>query len=72
VLHGVEPQPGGKVKFKVNAAACWVQLVEASTNMVDWEVIGVPTVQLDGTFEFVDPDAAKFPGRFYRIKQLAR
>jgi len=44
-----------------------VYLVEASTNLVDWAVIGVPTTQPDGSFEFDDPHAGKFPNRFYRV-----
>jgi len=41
--------------------------VEASTDMVNWEKIGVAVANGDGTFTFEDPNAAKFPNRFYRV-----
>ena len=44
-----------------------VHLVEASTDLVHWEKIGVAREKDDGTFAFDDPNAAKFPNRFYRI-----
>ena len=71
-LNVLEQTPGGRIRFKVNGVACRLQLVEASINMVDWEAIGEPLVQLDGSLEFEDANAGKFPGRFYRIKQLPR
>ena len=43
-----------------------IYVVEASTNLVDWEMIGVATERGKGTFEFEDANAAKFPNRFYR------
>ena len=42
-------------------------IVEASTNLVDWEAVGVATVNEDGSFEFEDADAAKHQCRFYRV-----
>ena len=44
-------------------------LVEASTNLVFWEAIGLAEVQSDGTVAFEDANAAKFPCRYYRIQQ---
>ncbi len=43
-------------------------MVEASTNLVDWEEIGVATDQGNGTFAFEDADAARFEHRYYRFK----
>ena len=42
-------------------------LIEASTNLVDWEAVGVATVQSDGSFEFEDAGADKDLCRFYRL-----
>jgi hypothetical protein len=45
----------------------YLTLIEASTNLVDWERIGVAEPLADGAFEFGDPQAAKYPSRFYRV-----
>jgi hypothetical protein len=47
------------------AAAC---LIEASTNLVRWEVIGVATPGAAGEFEFEDPRAPAFERRYYRAR----
>ena len=31
-----------------------------------WQVLGSSTGDIDGHFEFLDPDASHYPGRFYR------
>ena len=46
--------------------------VEASTDLVTWEAIGLATDQDDGTFAFEDHDATRFPRRYYRTQQLPR
>jgi len=63
----VRHHPGGTVELQFSAPAGPVYLVEASTNLVDWEAIGAATKQPDGSFEFDDPGAAKLPNRFYRV-----
>ena len=40
--------------------------VWASTNLVDWEVLGAAAVTSNGWFQFFDVDAANLPLRFYR------
>ena len=44
-------------------------IVEASTNLVDWETIGVPEEDEErlGDFSFEDDQASEFPGRCYRV-----
>ncbi len=66
-LTGATPQPNGRVRLQFQAERGPVYLLEASTNLVDWERIGVAVGRSDGTFEFEDPNAARFPNRFYRI-----
>ena len=41
--------------------------VEASTNLMDWDVVGVRTAQADGSIEFEDARADSHRCRFYRI-----
>jgi hypothetical protein len=59
-------QAGGNalIEFSGSGAA---YVIEASTNLVDWEKIGPATRQADGTFTFTDGDSGKFSTRFYRI-----
>jgi hypothetical protein len=40
--------------------------VQATTDLVHWQDIGTAAVGADGTFQFVDPDAANISVRFYR------
>ncbi len=60
-------QPNGRVQLHFTAQPEAVHLLEASTNLVNWEVIGVAREQGDGSFEFEDTNAARLPHRFYRI-----
>ena len=43
--------------------------VEASTNLVDWEQIGIVDPGEDSD-EFVDVNAGDFPSRFYRFREI--
>jgi len=56
-----------RVKVEFSAPDGWVYLVEASTNLVDWEKIGVAIQSRPGEFEFEDPGDVRLPTRFYRI-----
>jgi hypothetical protein len=40
--------------------------VWASTNLLDWEVLGTATVTSNGWFNFLDSAASNWPWRFYR------
>ena len=48
-----------------NLTGLGVTVITASTNLVDWQVIltNLPTA---GTLDFIDPESAAFPQRFYR------
>ena len=56
------------MQMKLSGPAGRVYLLEASTNLVDWEAVGVGTGQADGSFAFDDPDAATLSNRFYRVR----
>ncbi len=60
-------QPNGRAQVEFQAERGPIYVVEASTNLVDWEMIGVAVDHGDGTFAFEDPNAAKFPSRYYRV-----
>ena len=62
------PSPG-RARVQFAAPAGLVCLVEASTDLVTWETIGLAENQGDGTYAFEDVNASKFAGRYYRIWQ---
>jgi hypothetical protein len=57
----------GKVKMEFSGAAGRSYIVEASTNLVNWESIGTAKRRGDGEFEFGDLRTVQFPARYYRI-----
>jgi hypothetical protein len=64
---GLNRQPDGKARLQVSGLAGQAYIVEASTNLLDWERIGVAVDGGGGAFEFEDAEAARVPTRFYRI-----
>jgi hypothetical protein len=57
----------GKIHLHFTAEAGVIYAVEASTDLVSWEIIGVVTTQHDGLFDFEDSDPRKHMNRFYRV-----
>jgi hypothetical protein len=75
-LAPVAPPAGGVIQFGMTGGQPLLQfagipgqpyLVQASTNLTDWKVIGTATDLGDGTFEFADPDWTNYSACFYRI-----
>jgi hypothetical protein len=62
----VAHQSGGQVQLRLAAGPRRIHILEASTNMIDWEKIAVGRDDDDGGLRFEDPNAARFPNRFYR------
>jgi hypothetical protein len=59
---------GGNVRLQFEAAPGALHLIEASTNLVHWELIGAGVPQADGGFEFEDTRTTTFSQRFYRVR----
>ncbi len=59
----------GRFAFRIRGATGQSFVVQASTNLLDWETIAIETV-LGGEAEVVDDSAAWLPWRFYRTKPL--
>jgi hypothetical protein len=57
----------GKLRLKFVAKPARVHLVQASSNLQDWETRGVAHDNGDGMFDFDDPAATGLPSRYYRI-----
>lgn len=56
----------GRLLLQVSASFGGYCLIEASTNLVDWESIGFGTPLPTGEWEFEDAQARLYPNRFYR------
>jgi len=64
-INSLERRADGSSGLRFSGAPGQAYLVEASTNLVDWETIGTASEVEAGAFEF--QDAAGLPTRFYRI-----
>ena len=60
-------QTDGNMRMVFNGVPDTTYLVEASTDLVNWEKIGNATQLPDGTYQFVDVGSGKYTSRFYRI-----
>lgn len=60
--HGAD----GKVRLAFSAPP-GIHIIAASTNLVNWELIGRAVHVGDGSFGFEDSNAYRFSARFYRI-----
>jgi hypothetical protein len=69
-LTAVTHQANGPVRMEFEGERGVLHLIEASTNLVDWELIGAGVPQAEGGFEFEDPRTSEFTHRFYRVRSL--
>ncbi len=67
VVANISRRSDGAVRVDFTGFPCASYTVQSSTNLVDWERIGVAGDHGDGMFSFEDAYAARFPNRFYRI-----
>ncbi len=54
-----------RIQFSAQPARAY--LIEASTNLVDWDKIGVAIEWAPGEFEYQESTVPPMPARFYRI-----
>ncbi|MGV3753790.1 MAG: cadherin repeat domain-containing protein [Verrucomicrobiota bacterium] len=65
-------QPGqisfvdGKIQLKLQSSGNLLWRIEASNDLSTWTTITTTTPGLDGILNFVDPDSASHPRRYYR------
>ena len=57
-------RPNGQLHLKFSAPHGKTYIIEASTDLVHWQMIGVAKVQSDGTFDFGDANAMRMSGAF--------
>lgn len=60
-------QPNGKIHIKFAGMHQQIYIIEASTNLMDWEKIGLAKEQPDGSFDYDDAGAPQKAARFYRV-----
>lgn len=66
-IAAVQHDAHGKARLQIRAYPQTAHIVEASTNLVDWEMVGVLKVGDDGSAAFDDAQADRFTHRFYRL-----
>jgi hypothetical protein len=63
----VTHQSDGKLRLRFAGESGRVQIIEASSDLVHWQKVGVATEVGNGWFEFEDAKAAALPYRYYRV-----
>jgi len=56
----------GQFQFQLRGQPASTYVIEASTDLQQWETVGSGTTDLDGAISFVDPQSVCLPQRFYR------
>jgi hypothetical protein len=65
-ISGIDRTGNGRLRVGFMAERGPIYVIEASTNLITWERIGV-AAERDGNFEFVDPGNSLPKNRFYRV-----
>ena len=60
-------EPGASTTLRIGGMAGNTYLIQASTNLLDWQVVGSSVADTNGVCEFEDLDSASFRGRYYRV-----
>jgi hypothetical protein len=60
-------QSDGKMHLNFSGIHQQIYIIEASTDLVNWQMIGVAQDQGDGTFNFDDVPSTQLPTRYYRV-----
>ena len=63
----VSRQSNGRVAMQFSGQRARAYIIEASTNLTDWKMVGVAMTGSDGSAAFEDQQARRFDRRFYRV-----
>lgn len=66
-IHSLKRHPSGKMQIQIRGEGGKICSVKTSTNLTDWETVGVATVDGDGLFEFDGAESPAHQWRFYRV-----
>ena len=70
-ITGYNRQPDWNLEVVFGAAPGDIYQVLASTDLVNWDVLGTAQERPPGLFHFLDTSAAASPGRFYRLMRTS-
>ena len=65
--YGYSRSPDGTFEMRFTGSPNSAYRVWASTNLTDWQMLGMATETEAGLFRFLDSSAANWPQRFYRV-----
>ena len=66
-LNVVPDLVSGKMQLQFNGAGSQAYVIQASTNLLDWVILGSSTADTVGNVAFTDQNAGNYPARFYRV-----
>jgi hypothetical protein len=66
-ITSLVPVPGASPRLCFAGIAGKLYVIQASTNLVEWQIIGNAVADSVGVCEFEDPDSGEFPCRYYRV-----
>jgi hypothetical protein len=58
---------GSQMQLELRGAPNRVYMVQASTTLMEWAMIGLCVTDANGSVTLADPDAGKYPARLYRV-----
>jgi gamma-glutamyltranspeptidase/glutathione hydrolase len=67
-LTDVKKLAGGAFQFGYSNSSSGAYNVYASSNLINWTAIGVPTQTAPGYFQFIDPSGSNTSRRFYQLR----
>jgi sugar lactone lactonase YvrE len=60
-------QPNGQLRLRMVGTFPFTAQIQSSTNLIDWQSIGVPQPAAGGEFVFEDVEPTSLPARYYRL-----
>jgi hypothetical protein len=57
----------GRFRIEFSGTPGATHIIAASSNLANWELVGVAQASGDGVFEFEDANSAEQPARFYKV-----
>jgi hypothetical protein len=66
-ITAIAPATNGLFQLSFLGGPNRTYLIEASTNLTDWQTVSTNMAQTNGVFQFIDGYVSNFPIRFYRM-----
>jgi hypothetical protein len=62
--------PGKQVVLRITGRPGHTYEVQATQNLTNWNVIGIVTLDLGASFDFIVDNATSQPSGFYRLREI--